>query len=93
MTTAGEMRERVGVLSLVYDREADEYRWAEVRRVWARAVRMARVVTSPPFLAKNAQSAEATVSTKSSAKSIILVEGIVTQSSSCRWALPVRFMK
>ena len=37
MTTAGEMRERVGVLSLVYDREADEYRWAEVRRVWARA--------------------------------------------------------
>ena len=36
MTTAGEMRERVGVLSLVYDREADEYCWAEVRRVWAR---------------------------------------------------------
>ena len=37
MTTAGEMRERVGVLSLVYDREADTYRWAEERRVWARA--------------------------------------------------------
>ena len=37
MTTAGEMLERVGVLSLAYDREADEYRWAEVRRVWARA--------------------------------------------------------
>ena len=37
MTTAGEMRERVGVLSLVYDREADEYRWAEERRVWVRA--------------------------------------------------------
>ena len=48
------------------------------------AVMTARVVTSLPFLAKKAQSAQATVSTSSSAKSIILVEGMVTQSSFSR---------
>ena len=47
----------------------------------------ASVVTSPPFLAKNAQSAECTVSTRSSAKSIIFVEGDVIQLPRSIWAL------
>lgn len=53
-------------------------------RVKARAVITASVVTSLPFLAKNAQSAVLTVSTSSSAKSIITAEGAVTQSSFSR---------
>jgi len=47
--------------------------------VAARAVIKAKLVTSPPFLAKKAQSAQFTVSTKSSASSTIFVVGKVVQ--------------
>ena len=35
MVDVGTMRERLNVLELVYDKDADAYRWREKRRVWA----------------------------------------------------------